>query len=74
MATNKDRVDFFQRFGSRLRYPYLFIIILILFLIDILTPDPIPLIDEAILGLLAVLFGTWKERKKSETSPTESVS
>jgi len=70
MATEKDRVDFFQRFGMRLRYPYLFIIILILFVIDVFTPDPIPLIDEAILGLLAVLFGTWRDRKKEGSEPS----
>jgi hypothetical protein len=35
-------------------------------LVDLVFPDPIPFIDEAILGLLAVLFATWKERKHPE--------
>jgi hypothetical protein len=76
IENKKTRVDMFRRFGSRLKYPYLFILIMLLFLIDIFTPDPIPLIDEAILGLLAVLFGTWRDRRKagSEVSPQGPVS
>jgi hypothetical protein len=43
--------------------------LLILFAVDLFIPDPIPFIDEAILGLLAVLVGTWKDRKKIEPEP-----
>jgi hypothetical protein len=62
----KERTDIIRRFASGLRFPYLFILLLILFAVDLFIPDPIPFIDEAILGLLAVLVGTWKDRKKLE--------
>jgi hypothetical protein len=39
-----------------------------LFFIDLLIPDTIPFIDELILGLLTLLFGSW--RKASAEQPT----
>lgn len=73
MATKnrEGRVDVFRRIGVRLRYPYLFVLIMLLFVIDILIPDAIPLIDEAILGLLTVLFGTWRDRKKAQPQSSQ---
>jgi hypothetical protein len=62
----KERTDIIRRFASGLKYPQLFLLLLILFLVDLFFPDPIPFIDEAMLGLLAVLLGTWKDRKKAE--------
>jgi hypothetical protein len=59
-----ERSDIIKRFGSKLKYPQLLILLLVLFVIDLFVPDPIPFIDEVVLGLLAVLFGTWKNRKK----------
>jgi hypothetical protein len=67
----KERSYLFQRFASGLKYPYIFILLLVLFLVDLMTPDPILLVDEAILGLLAVLFGTWKDRRRGGEEPSE---
>ncbi len=67
-----ERVGLFQRFASGLKFPYIFILLLVLFLVDLLTPDPILFVDEAILGLLAVLFGMWKERRQvGSAEPSE---
>lgn len=68
MATmgRKERTDIIRNFASGLRFPQLFFLLLALFLVDLVFPDPIPFIDEAILGLLAVVFATWKERKHPE--------
>ena len=66
VVDRKERVDIFKRFASGLKYPQLFILLLLLFLVDLFFPDPIPFIDEAMLGILAVLFGTWRDRKKLE--------
>ncbi len=67
----QERSYLFQRFASGLRYPYIFILLLILFLVDLLTPDPILFVDEAILGLLAMLFGMWKDRRRVGGEPSE---
>ncbi len=52
-----------ERFFSRLRFPQAFGLLLALFAVDFLLPDPIPFIDEIIIGLLAILLGLWKERR-----------
>ena len=65
----KQRFDVIRRFASDLRFPQLFFLLLILFLVDLVIPDPIPFIDEIILGVLAVLFGMWKDRTKSIEEP-----
>ena len=43
-----------------------FIVFSILLILDILIPDPLPLVDEIILFLLTALFGglSLKKRKK----------
>jgi hypothetical protein len=46
-----------------LRFPALFVILGVLTLADFLIPDFIPFIDEIVLALLTLLFGTWKRDK-----------
>ena len=48
---------------ARLRFPALFAITAILFILDLLLPDAIPFVDEILLGLGAALLGNWKKRK-----------
>lgn len=50
-------------FARRLRFPWLFAITATLLVIDLLVPDPLPLIDEIAFGLLTVLFAQWRQRK-----------
>lgn len=45
------------RFTSRLRFPQLFTIAALLFVVDLIVPDLIPFVDEILLGLLATLLG-----------------
>lgn len=56
-------------FASRLRFPTLFFITLGLWLVNMVIPDPIPLIDEIVMGLLTLLLATWKSRKPPGTEP-----
>jgi uncharacterized membrane protein len=51
------------RRGSRLRFPTLFFLIALLFVIDLVVPDFIPFVDEIILGLLTVVLGLLRERR-----------
>lgn len=37
----------------------LFVLTGVLLVVDLLIPDPIPFIDEILLGLLTILFGRW---------------
>jgi len=52
-------------FASRLRFPTLFLVTLALWTINMLVPDPIPLIDEIVMGLLTLMLATWKKRKQA---------
>jgi hypothetical protein len=48
------------RFLERVRFPYLLALTATLFVLDLFLPDPIPLIDELLLGLLTVLLASWR--------------
>lgn len=65
---SKGMVGILMRFASGLRFPYLFLLTLGLFLADLVFPDFMPFVDEALLGLLALLLGTLKQRAKGEPS------
>ena len=42
--------------ANRLRFPWLFLLFLVAFLANLLIPDPVPFIDELVLGLGALLL------------------
>lgn len=50
-------------YAGRLRFPTLFLIALALFVIDMVVPDPIPFVDEILLGLGTLLFASWRRRR-----------
>jgi len=50
-------------FAGRLRFPYLFALTLVIFLVDLGLPDLMPFADEILLGLLTVLLGAWRKRR-----------
>jgi hypothetical protein len=49
---------------TRLRFPVLFGIAAVLFVLDWFIPDMIPYVDEILLGLGTALLGSWKKRKE----------
>ena len=54
---------------SKLRFPTLFKIFLVVFILDLISPDLLlPLIpfDEILLGLGTALLASWKKRKDPE--------
>ena len=53
----------FIAYLTRLRFPVLFGITAVLFVLDSFIPDMIPFVDEILLGLGAALLGSWKKRK-----------
>lgn len=55
--------SFFGRFLAGLRYPHLFVILGTLLLVDLVIPDPLPMVDELILAVLTVLSATLTARR-----------
>lgn len=60
-----------EKVAGRLRFPQLFWVALILFLIDLVVPDFIPLADEILLGLMTVFLGSL--RKDTPAAEREQV-
>ncbi|MBL1141900.1 MAG: hypothetical protein HND53_07720 [Proteobacteria bacterium] len=56
----------FLSFANKLKFKNLFLIVIALFFTDLVIPDFIPLIDEIILGLLAIILANWKDERKKE--------
>lgn len=61
----------FVRWASRLRFPYLFCLTAVLFVLNLFIPDALPLADELLMGLGALLLASL--RKKPEDSASEST-
>lgn len=61
----------FLRWASRLRFPYIFLLMSGLFILNLFIPDVIPLVDEIIMGLAAVLLASL--RKKPEQEKSEEI-
>ncbi len=57
------------RFASRLRFPQLFAFTATIFVLDLLIPDLIPLVDELLLGLATVALGTMRAREPEVGKP-----
>jgi hypothetical protein len=64
------------RFATGLRYPTLFKLVGVLFLVDFFVPDLGPFIDEILLGLGTLLLGSLRSRGRvagAERSPLETA-
>jgi len=48
--------------ARRLRFPTLFRITAALFAVTLVVPDPIPFVDELLLGLGTLLLANWTSR------------
>lgn len=56
----------FMAFANKLKFKNLFLIVIGLFVTDLIIPDFIPLIDEIILGLLAIILANWKKDRQQK--------
>lgn len=56
---------------ARLRFPTLFLVTAMLFLVDVIVPDVIPFVDEVLMGLATALLASLRTRKlpKTEGAP-----
>jgi len=55
-----------RRYLGRLRFPWLFLLTLIVLVVDVAIPDVIPVADELLLTLLGLLLGSLKTRRSEE--------
>ena len=52
----------FFRWAKTLRFKQLFLLTLLLFIVDMVVIDPLPFVEEALLGLLTLLLGSIHKR------------
>ena len=52
----------FLRWASSLRFPYILLLMSVLFICNLLVPDVIPFVDEIIMGLVALLLASLKKK------------
>jgi len=51
------------RWANGLRFPYLFLLTLVLFVVNLFVPDVIPLADELIMGLVTMMLASLRKKK-----------
>ncbi|MBW2234702.1 MAG: hypothetical protein JRG85_04790 [Deltaproteobacteria bacterium] len=57
------------RYLSKLRFPTLFALAAALLAVNLVFPDPVPMLDELLLATLTVALGVW--RKRGQADPDE---
>ncbi|MFO7762935.1 MAG: DUF6116 family protein [Wenzhouxiangellaceae bacterium] len=62
---------FVRRFLERRRFPTLMLLGAVLFIANLLVPDPLPFVDEALMLIATVLIGSVRSKKKSAEEPAE---
>jgi hypothetical protein len=59
------------RWASGLRFPWLFALTATLFALNLLIPDTLPLADEVLMGLVALLLGSLRKKPGGKRPDTE---
>ena len=59
------------RWGSGLRFPYVFLLTAVVFLASVLIPDVIPMVDEILFGLVTIALA--KLKKKPDAGRQEAA-
>jgi len=54
--------DRLVQYASRLRFPKLLVLAVVVFVVDLIFPDVIPFADEILLGLITFLLALLKKR------------
>lgn len=55
-----------------MRFPKLFVLMAVIFGVDLLIPDTIPFVDEIMLGLITAGLGAWRTRKPPALPPADT--
>ena len=62
------------RWASKLRFPYLFLLMAVLFFLNLFIPDIVPFADEIIMGLVAALLASIRKKPEVEQSTEQGPS
>lgn len=54
-----------ERFASGLRFPKLLVLMGGLFLVDLVIPDVIPLVDEMLLALITLVLANLRSKRRT---------
>jgi hypothetical protein len=57
---------FLLRWASGLRFPYLFLLTALLFVFNLFVPDVVPVVDELIMGLVAMTLASLRKKRLVE--------
>ena len=60
-----------ERLLPRVRLPWLVVLLAALLVLDVLTPDPVPFLDEAVLAVLTVLAASWRRPAEERQPPLD---
>lgn len=52
-------------FIARLKLPWLFLLSAVLLVVNLIVPDPVPLLDEVLLALITAVLGSLRKPKKT---------
>ena len=55
-----------SNYAESLKFPWLVLITLVLFTVNLFVPDALPFVDEILLGLVAVILGRMKKSSRAE--------
>jgi hypothetical protein len=58
---------FLLRWASGLRFPYLFLLTAVLFVLNLFIPDVLPIADELIMGLIAMTLASLRKKPVPES-------
>jgi len=58
--------NFLRKRLEQLRFPQLLMLTAVVWLITLVVPDPLPFVDEILLGLGTLLLANWKRRRSDE--------
>ena len=53
-----------QRFIGEMKSSTLLLVVTSLFLVDLAVPDPLPFVDEIVLGIVTILVARWQSRRQ----------
>ena len=57
-------IERLQRFAGQLKSSTLLLVVTTLFVVDLLIPDPLPFVDEVVLGIITILIARWQSRRQ----------